>query len=132
VNALLQNLETETMKYWSGERAEFVIDAVGSSETKRLSLDLVEPGGMVVWVGLHEDRMNLNSYALTLGQKCVSGSYSGSIDDLRQAAQILSAGNFPTSWATQYSLDEGEAGFRDMLQGKGNKIKAILQFQEGV
>jgi D-arabinose 1-dehydrogenase-like Zn-dependent alcohol dehydrogenase len=86
----------------------------------------------VVWVGLHEDRMNLNSYALTLGQKCVSGSYSGSIDDLRQAAQILSAGNFPTSWATQYSLDEGEAGFRDMLQGKGNKIKAILQFQEGV
>jgi threonine dehydrogenase-like Zn-dependent dehydrogenase len=132
VNALRQNLETETMKYWSGERAEFVIDAVGSSETKRLSLDLVEPGGMVVWVGLHEDRMNLNSYALTLGQKCVSGSYSGSIDDLRQAAQILSAGNFPTSWATQYSLDEGEAGFRDMLQGKGNKIKAILQFQEGV
>jgi L-iditol 2-dehydrogenase len=128
VNALQQNLETETRKYWGGERAEFVIDAVGSSETKVLSLDLVEPGGMVVWVGLHEDNINLNSYALTLGQKCVSGSYSGSLDDLRQAAQILSAGDFPTSWATQYPLDEGEAGFRDMLPGKGKKIKAILHF----
>lgn len=130
VNVLQQNLETETRGYWLGERAEFVIDAVGSSDTKLLSLDLVEPGGMVVWVGLHEDNMNLSSYALTLGQKCVSGSYSGSIDDLRQAAQILSAGDFATSWATKYSLDEREAGFQDMLLGKGNKIKAILQFQD--
>jgi L-iditol 2-dehydrogenase len=132
VNALHQNLATETRKHWGGERAEFVVDAVGSAETKLLSLDLVEPGGMVVWVGLHDDLIQLNSYALTLGQKCVAGSYSGSVDDLRQAAQLLAAGNFETSWATRYPLDEGEAGFRDMLLRKGNKIKAILEFQEGV
>jgi len=123
-----QNLPTEALKYWAGERAEFVIDAVGSSETKLLSLDLVEPGGMVVWVGLHGDRVELSSYALTLGQKCVSGSYSGSMDDLRLRTQLLAAEDFETSWATKYSLEEGEAGFRDMLQGEGNKIKAILQF----
>lgn len=127
VQALHQNLATETLKYWAGERAEFVIDAVGSSESKLLSLDLVERGGMVVWVGLHEDRIELNSYALTLGQKCVAGIYSGSMDDLRQSAQLLAATNFETSWATKYPLEEGAAGFRDMLQGDGNKIKAILQ-----
>jgi threonine dehydrogenase-like Zn-dependent dehydrogenase len=127
VHASHQNLETETLKFWAGERAEFVIDAVGSSETKLLSLDLVEPGGTIVWVGLHDDRIELNSYALTLGQKCVSGSYSGSMDDLRHAAQLLAAGAFETGWATRYTLDEGEAGFRDMLRGEGNKIKAILQ-----
>jgi threonine dehydrogenase-like Zn-dependent dehydrogenase len=130
VDALHQNLGSETQKYWGGERAEFVIDAVGSSEAKLLSIDLVEPGGMVVWVGLHEDLIQLNSYALTLGQKCISGSYSGSVDDLRQAAQLLAAGDFETSWATRYALEEGEVGFREMLLGKGNKIKAILQFQE--
>jgi threonine dehydrogenase-like Zn-dependent dehydrogenase len=128
VHASQQNLATESLKYWAGERAEFVIDAVGSSETKLRSLDLVERGGMVVWVGLHEDRIELNSYALTLGQKCVSGIYSGSMDDLRQSAQLLSATDLETSWATEYTLEEGEAGFRDMLQGDGNKIKAILQF----
>jgi threonine dehydrogenase-like Zn-dependent dehydrogenase len=127
VHASHQNLATETLKYWGGERAEFVIDAVGSSETKLLSLDLVEPGGMVVWVGLHEDRIELNSYALTLGQKCVSGIYSGSMDDLRQGAQLLAAGVFETGWATTYPLKEGETGFRDMLKGERNKIKAILQ-----
>ncbi len=129
VHALRQNLASETLKYWDGERAEFVIDAVGSAETKLLSLDLVEPGGMVVWVGLHEDRIELNSYALTLGQKSVSGTYSGSMDDLRRSAQLLAAGDFDTSWVTKYPLEEGEAGFRDMLRGEGNKIKAILQFQ---
>ena len=123
-----QNLATETLKYWAGERAEFVIDAVGSSETKPLSLNLVEPGGAVIWVGLHEDRIELNTYALTLEQKSVSGIYSGSMDDLRQSAQLLAATDFETSWATKYTSEEGEAGFRDMLQGDGNKIKAILQF----
>jgi threonine dehydrogenase-like Zn-dependent dehydrogenase len=127
VNSLRQNLEAESRNYWAGERAEYVIDAVGSAETKRLSLDIVEPGGAVVWVGLHEDAINLNSYALTLDQKSVSGSYSGSVDDLRQAAQLLAAGNFDTSWATQYALEDGEIGFRDMLLTEGKKIKAILQ-----
>jgi threonine dehydrogenase-like Zn-dependent dehydrogenase len=128
VNALQQNLASETRKYWGGEQAEFVIDAVGSAQTKLLSIDLVEPGGMVVWVGLHEDLIQLNSFALTVGQKCVSGSYSGSVNDLRHAVQLLAAGDFETSWATRYPLEQGAVGFRDMLQGKGNKIKAILQF----
>ena len=59
----------------------------------------------------------------------LSGIYSGSMDDLRQSAQLLAgAADFETSWATKYPLEEGETGFRDMLQGDGNKIKAILQF----
>jgi threonine dehydrogenase-like Zn-dependent dehydrogenase len=128
VDALHQDLANETRKYWGGEQAEFVVDAVGSAQTKLLSLDLVEPGGMAVWVGLHEDLIQLNSFALTLGQKCVAGSYSGSVDDLRHAAKILAENGLETNWATRYPLEQGEVGFRDMLQGKGNKIKAILQF----
>jgi threonine dehydrogenase-like Zn-dependent dehydrogenase len=132
VNVPRQNLLDETQKYWSGGGAEFVIDAVGSSETKLLSLELVEPGGMVVWVGLHEDLIHLNSYALTLGQKCVAGSYSGSLSDFRQAALLLSSDDFDICWATQYPLEQGETAFRDMLVGKGNKIKAILNINGGL
>ena len=126
VNAELQDLHYEAQEYWSGNSPELVIDAVGSAKTKLLSLELVEPGGGVVWVGLHEDVMQLNSYALTLEQKSVSGSYSGSFDDLQQAAQLLASGAMDTSWATQYPLDKGEVGFRDMLSGKDNKIKAVF------
>ena len=128
VNAEQQNLAREVRRYWCGDQAEFVVDAVGSAETKSLSLELVEPGGMAVWLGLHEDRIALDSYTLTLDQKCVSGCYSGSLNDFKQAAQLLASGALDTSWVKKYPLDHGEIGFREMLLGKGNNIKAILRF----
>ena len=127
VNVFLQSLTSESRKYWAGELPEYVIDAVGSGETKRLSLELVEPGGTVVWLGLHENRIDLETYALTLGQKCVPGSYSGSMDDLRQAAHLLATCDFDTSWTTVYPLEKGDLGFRELLRDDGNTIKAILE-----
>ena len=127
VNAERQNIESEIRNHWSGDQAEFVIDAVGSTRTKLLSLELIEPGGMVVWLGLHEDRIHLDSYALTLGQKLVSGAYSGSLSDFQQAAHLLASGALDTRWAKEYPLSNGDAAFDDMLSGKGNNIKAILR-----
>jgi threonine dehydrogenase-like Zn-dependent dehydrogenase len=127
VNVSLQNFASESKKYWGGELAEYVIDAVGSGETKRLSLELVEPGGTVVWLGLHENKIDLDTYTLTLAQKCVSGSYSGSMNDLRQAAQLLATNDFDTSWTTVYPLEEGDMGFRELLRDDGKTIKAILK-----
>ena len=123
-----QDLVREIRDYWGGDNAEFVIDAVGSAETKLLSLNLIEPGGMAVWVGLHQDRINFDSYALTLAQKSIAGSYSGSCDDLRQAAALLSSGVLDTGWVKKFQLEDGENGFRQMLEGKGDNIKAILKF----
>ncbi len=123
-----QDLTHEVRSHWDGYLAEFVIDAVGSAATKSLSLELIEPGGMAVWVGLHQDRIDLDSYALTLGQKSVGGSYSGSMNDLRQAIQILASGALDTGWAKRYPLQEGEIAFRQMMEGKGDNIKAVLRF----
>jgi threonine dehydrogenase-like Zn-dependent dehydrogenase len=128
VNPLEQDLDAESRKHWGGERAEFVIDAVGSAETKQLAIDLVEPGGTVVWVGLHEDAISLNSYPITLEQKCVAGSYSGSLNDLRLAAQILSEGTLDTTWVSRYPVEQGETGFRELLRSDAGKIKVVLQF----
>jgi len=123
-----QDLDVEIRRHWGGERAEFIIDAVGSAETKQLAIDLVEPGGSVVWVGLHEDTINLNSYPVTLGQKCVAGSYSGSLKDLCLAAEILAEGSLDTSWVSRYPIEQGESGFRELLRPDSTKIKVILQF----
>ena len=128
VNPLEQDLEVETRRHWSGERPEFIIDAVGSAETKQLAIDLVEPGGTVVWVGLHDDEISLKSYPVTLGQKCVAGSYSGSLHDLRLAARILSEGDLDTTWVSRYPVEQGESGFRELLRPDASKIKVVLQF----
>ena len=107
--------------------AEYVVDAVGSSKTKIRSLDLVEPGGAVTWVGLMEDSVELGSECLTLEQKCICGVESGSLSDLRKAVQMLASGILETHWAKRYPLDDAEVGFREMLSGAGNNIKGIVE-----
>lgn len=118
-------------QYWGGAAAEYVIDAVGSSETKRISLELAEPGGTIVWVGMHDDLIDCNSYGLTLHQKTLAGTYSGSMGDLNQAVQLLTTEHLDTTWVSRYPLEEGLAAFQAMLQPKQGSIKAILQFDNG-
>jgi threonine dehydrogenase-like Zn-dependent dehydrogenase len=127
VNPAEQDIVAEMRKLWSLPEAEFVIDAVGSAKTKVLSLDLLEPASAAVWLGLHENRITIDSYALTLPQKSVSGSYSGSMDDFRKAVELLESGVLNTSWVSQYPLENGEAAFRAMMAAQGSNIKAVLQ-----
>ena len=39
-----QSLAAAMHQHWAGAGAEYVIDAVGSSETKKFSIELAEPG----------------------------------------------------------------------------------------
>jgi L-iditol 2-dehydrogenase len=131
VDVFHQSLAAEAHKHWGGDGAEYVIDAVGSSETKKSSIELAEPGGTIVWVGMHEDGIHFNSYGLTLQQKCLAGTYSGSMSDLEQAIQLLSTERLDTSWATRFPLEEGQAAFHAMLGPEPGSIKAILQLNNG-
>jgi threonine dehydrogenase-like Zn-dependent dehydrogenase len=126
-----QNLAAAIHGHWSGAAPEYVIDAVGTSETKKTSIDLAEPGGTIVWVGMHDDMMNFSSYGLTLHQKTLAGTYSGSMSDLQHAVQLLSTDHLDTSWATRFPLEEGSAAFQAMLQPTRGSIKAILQLNNG-
>jgi threonine dehydrogenase-like Zn-dependent dehydrogenase len=127
-----QSLAAAVHQHWGGDGAEYVIDAVGSSETKKNSIELAEPGGTIVWVGMHDDLIHLNSYGLTLHQKTLAGTYSGSMGDLEQAIQLLSTEHLDTSWATRFPLERGSAAFQAMLRPTRGSIKAILQLNNGI
>jgi L-iditol 2-dehydrogenase len=126
-----QSLAAAIHQHWSGAGAEYVIDAVGSSETKKNSIELSEPGGTIVWVGMHDDLIDFNSYGLTLHQKTLAGTYSGSMGDLEKAIQLLSTEHLDTSWATRFPLEEGGAAFEAMLGPTRGSIKAILELTNG-
>ncbi|HWF92782.1 MAG TPA: alcohol dehydrogenase catalytic domain-containing protein [Terriglobales bacterium] len=117
---------------WGSAMADYVIDAVGSATTKRASLELVRPGGAVVWVGLHDDSIELSSYAVTLQQKRILGTYSGSYTDVRKAISILTDKTADvTSWVKSFTLDQGVEAFQAMLRAEGDDIKAILKMPVG-
>lgn len=117
--------------YWSSlnSKADYIVDAVGSTRTKLLSLEAAAPGGTVVWLGLQNDQVQIDSYQLILNQISLVGSYAGTMADLRAAAELLATNHIDLSWATIYPLAEGDLGFQEMLVAPSKNIKGILDMR---
>jgi threonine dehydrogenase-like Zn-dependent dehydrogenase len=110
-----------------GEGADLVVDAVGASVTKRASLDALRPGGVAVWIGLHEDALTFDSYNVTLPEKQVLGTYAAKIGELRHALDLMATGRVDAlSWVQRFPLEAGVTAFRRMLAAQGNDIKAVI------
>ncbi|MCW5549454.1 MAG: alcohol dehydrogenase catalytic domain-containing protein [Opitutaceae bacterium] len=110
-----------------GEGADLTVDAVGGAITKKTSLEALRPGGASVWIGLHENTVTLDTYGITLPEKQVLGTYAATIEELKQALDLMAAGKIETlSWVQRFPLEEGVTAFRRMLAAKGADIKAVV------
>ena len=110
-----------------GEGADLVVDAVGASVTKKTSLDALRPGGVTVWIGLHENALTFDSYNVTLPEKQVLGTYAAKLEELRHALDLMASGQVDAlSWVQRFPLKEGVTAFRRMLAAQGNDIKAVI------
>ena len=120
------DVHSRLLKWTDGEGSDVVIDAVGSAATKRQSLEWVRPGGAAVWIGLHGNEMQLETYGITLPEKFVYGTYAAKIEDLRVSLDLMAAGKVETSsWVSVYSLSRGVEAFHDAMDAKC--IKAVLK-----
>jgi L-iditol 2-dehydrogenase len=110
-----------------GEGVDLSVDAVGGAITKKTSLDAIRPGGATVWIGLHENTVTLDTYNITLPEKQVLGTYAATIEELKQALDLMSAGKVDArSWIQRFSLEDGVTAFQRMLAAKGADIKAVV------
>ena len=110
-----------------GEGADLVVDAVGALATKKTSLEALRPGGVTVWIGLHENTVTLDSYNITLPEKQVLGTYAAKIEELQHALELMAAGKVDAlTWVQRFSLEDGVTAFNRMLAAKGADIKAVI------
>ena len=110
------------------EGVDIVVDAVGSALTKKLSLEAARPGGCVVWIGLHEDVMALDSYAITLPEKKVFGTYAATKAELETAVALMAARRVDMeSWVSAFPLNAGVEAFHGVLKPEPGMIKVVLQ-----
>lgn len=128
VNAASDDLQRMISDSTAGEGVDAVVDAVGSGLTKKQSLQLVRPGGVVVWIGLHENPVTLDSYEITVSEKTVYGSYAATLKELRQAIDMMAEGKVDvSSWVQVFPIESGVEAFMRMLAGRGKDIKAVLK-----
>lgn len=110
-----------------GEGADLVIDAVGAGVTKRQSIDACRPGGAAIWIGLHEDGLQLDSYRITLPEVSVLGTYAAKLEDLAGAIALMSSGRVDvTSWPSRYPLARAAEAFHTMLKPGPGDTKAVI------
>ena len=80
-----------------------------------------------MWIGLHENRMELDSYEITLPEKMVLGTYSAKIEELRTAIDLMSEKKVDvTSWTEVAPLDRSVEVFHRMLHPRDEDIKAVI------
>jgi len=127
INSREQDPASVMLAATGGEGADIVVDAVGAAVTKQTSLDALRPGGVTVWIGLHENALTFDSYDVTLPEKQVLGTYAAKLEELRQALDLMASGRVDAlSWVQRFPLEEGVTAFRRMLAAQGNDIKAVI------
>ncbi len=109
--------------------AAAVIDAVGSSATRALALKLVQPGGRVVFIGLHEEVSSLAANYVVRQEINIQGSYSYTPTDFGSAVDLLAAGVIQPSaiWIAERPLDTGPEAFAGLVAGAITTPKIILR-----
>lgn len=106
-----------------------VIDAVGSSTTRALALQLVRPGGRVVYIGLHDEASPLAANYLVRQEINIQGSFSYTPDNFARAIALLEAGAIVPSelWVEERPLHAGPAAFAGLVDGSITSPKIILR-----
>lgn len=126
-NAKTTDVVQECLAWTDGEGVDLVVDAAGSALTKRVSLAALRPGGVAVWIGLHENKMEVDSYDITLPEKQVYGTYAAKKEELAQALELMRSGQVDvTSWTESIPLQDSVSAFHRMLRPGERDIKAIF------
>jgi threonine dehydrogenase-like Zn-dependent dehydrogenase len=107
----------------SGE-FDLVFDAVGSTGTRRASVDLLRPGGVAVWVGLHSPDAALQGQDFVRAEKRVVGSFAYSATEFAEAVTTVEAAQ--PRWAETYPLAQGAEVFSRLLREPGVAPRTVL------
>ncbi|WP_435230114.1 alcohol dehydrogenase catalytic domain-containing protein [Pseudopelagicola sp. nBUS_20] len=105
-----------------------VIDAVGYASTRAAASELVEPGGVIVHVGLGEDSGGLDVRRITLQEITFIGTYTYTAKDFRDTADAIFEGKLGLlDWIEERPLSDGAKAFQDLREGIVAAPKIVLK-----
>jgi threonine dehydrogenase-like Zn-dependent dehydrogenase len=106
---------------------DVVIDAVGFQATRSAAVEMVNPGGTVMYIGLGIDKTELPVNVCIRNEINLLHSFSYQDQDFYDALEILKNGKIdPSEWSEIRSLKEGNQAFNDLIQGKVENAKIFL------
>lgn len=113
----------------AGRRFDLAIECVGHSATLAAALAAVPPKGVVVFVGLAEETIELPATPVQVGERVVRGSSCYTRDDFRAVVERLAGGEVDLSPVIEarVGLDALPDAFRGYAEGRSDAMKTVLQ-----
>ena len=106
---------------------DIVIDAVGGKATREASSRAVKPGGVIVHIGLMDNKGGLDTRKLTLQEVTFIGCYTYTMVDIRTTVNALASGALGSlDWMELRPLSEGANAFADLAAGNSPAAKIVL------
>jgi len=107
---------------------DVVLDAVGGRVTRQAAMAAVRPGGVVVHIGLMDNKDGLDVRKITLQEVTFVGTYTYTMVDFRATVRALRAGALGRlDWIEARPLEDGLTAFRDLDKGRTAAAKIVLR-----
>ena len=111
-----------------GTEFDLIIDAVGFEQTRKTASTIVQPGGVIMHIGLGTGEGGLDIRRMTLQEITFIGTYTYTAEDFRATAQAMFEGRLGTlDWYETRELSDGAKAFSDIRQGLVEASKIILK-----
>lgn len=132
VTATPEEAEATCARLFATSGVDTVIDCVGVTATREMSIQLINPGGIIVAVGLGHDQSALSMNHVVRQEISLVGSYTYANADFEQAVYLLSYGKITgAGWTTTCSLPEAADAFAALADGSAKFSKYIINPGEG-
>ena len=130
--SVAERLGLETHDPSGGElpvRFGTAFECVGHSATLAAALTSVPPKGLVMFVGLAEEMIELPATPLMVGERTISGSAAYSNEDFRDTAAWIASAEEDLSplIENRVDLDALPEAFREYAEGSLHAVKTLLQ-----
>jgi (R,R)-butanediol dehydrogenase / meso-butanediol dehydrogenase / diacetyl reductase len=106
---------------------DLVVDAVGAEATRLTAIELLNPAGVAVFIGLHDDETPLPWRRVIRGNHTIRGVFAYSDSDFLKALDWLSLGRAGIGdLKPVLALEEGPDAFSTLAKGPTDDIKVFL------
>jgi D-xylulose reductase len=129
---LAANVSTEEgrrqARDFAGHGLDLVLDASGVGPARQAAFDLSRPGGLVVLLGMGQERSEIDFVASIRKEHRAVMSFAYTPADFERSLKLLVDGEIDLRpWTVETALEEGQQAFDRMTNSPGATLKMLLR-----
>ncbi len=127
VNVSTEEGRAEARRF-DGHGLDLVLDASGTAAARQSAFDICRPGGLVVLLGMGQERSEIDFVTSIRKEHRVAMSFAYTPVDFERSLALLKAGEIDlTPWTVEMPLEQGQQAFDRMSTAPGDTLKMLLR-----